>query len=331
MDWEKLFADLPEYTYFQLVQLLSPHHPKTNTHQVMHHSLFLDLLAYYREMTGLTSSSIAESNPYLAKVPNVQWNDIGGLESAKTEILNTVQLPLLKPELFQGSNARSGILLYGPPGTGKTLLAKAVATECSLKFMSVKGPELINSYVGESERNIRELFEAARLCSPCIIFFDELDALTPARGRQSSSTLDRIVSQFVTELNSIASLPIFVMGATNRVDLVDSSLLRPGRFDVTIEIPVCSSSNDMLSILKALTRKFKLHESVSLDSIVSDHCKLGMTGADLMALSSDAILSAVLRCVETSTSKVIVHQDDFIKAASHIEPSLTPEEVQQYA
>ena len=148
------------------------------------------------------------------KIPKVQWEDVGGLIHAKKEILDTIQLPLQEPELFaSGISQRSGVLLYGPPGTGKTLLAKAVATECSLNFMSVKGPELLNMYVGESERNVRQLFEKARNAKPCVIFFDELDSIAPSRGHGSDSggVMDRVVAQLLAELNGsyLASIYIF--------------------------------------------------------------------------------------------------------------------------
>lgn len=170
------------------------------------------------------------------KIPNVTWDDVGGLASVKSDILDTIQLPLEHPELFtDGLKKRSGILLYGPPGTGKTLLAKAVATSCSLNFFSVKGPELLNMYIGESEANVRRVFQRARDAKPCVIFFDELDSVAPKRGNQGDSggVMDRIVSQLLAELDGMAGgkegTDVFVIGATNRPDLLDPALLRPGR------------------------------------------------------------------------------------------------------
>lgn len=170
------------------------------------------------------------------KIPNVTWDDVGGLASVKSDILDTIQLPLEHPELFSdGLKKRSGILLYGPPGTGKTLLAKAVATSCSLNFFSVKGPELLNMYIGESEANVRRVFQRARDAKPCVIFFDELDSVAPKRGNQGDSggVMDRIVSQLLAELDGMAGskegTDVFVIGATNRPDLLDPALLRPGR------------------------------------------------------------------------------------------------------
>lgn len=229
-----------------------------------------------------------------AKVPNVRWEDIGGLEHVKKELLDTIQLPLEHPELFDGDKKRSGILLYGPPGTGKTLLAKAVATECTLHFMSVKGPELINMYIGESEKNVRNLFEKARLAKPCVIFFDELDALAPSRGvgADSGGVMDRIVSQLLTELDGMHdSSDIFVIGATNRLDMIDSALLRPGRFDKAIHLDVAQTKAEQLLILKALTASFGLNDDV-LPSILP-HVPSRISGAELYAICADAYMEGM--------------------------------------
>ena len=172
------------------------------------------------------------------KIPNVSWDDVGGLSNVKSAVMETIQLPLERPELFaRGMKKRSGILFYGPPGTGKTLLAKAIATEFSLNFFSVKGPELLNMYIGESEANVRRVFQRARDARPCVVFFDELDSVAPKRGNQGDSggVMDRIVSQLLAELDGMSegkegSGGVFVVGATNRPDLLDAALLRPGRY-----------------------------------------------------------------------------------------------------
>ncbi|EPQ58726.1 hypothetical protein GLOTRDRAFT_11691, partial [Gloeophyllum trabeum ATCC 11539] len=234
------------------------------------------------------------------KIPNVTWDDVGGLVSVKAEILETIQLPLERPDLFAGGlKKRSGILLYGPPGTGKTLLAKAVATSCSLNFFSVKGPELLNMYIGESEANVRRVFQQARDAKPCVIFFDELDSVAPKRGNHGDSggVMDRIVSQLLAELDGISgegSADLFVIGATNRPDLLDSALLRPGRFDRLIYLGVSTTHEAQLDIIKALTRKFKLHPTLDLRS-VANQCPFTYTGADFYALCSDAMLNAMSR------------------------------------
>ncbi|PVV04979.1 hypothetical protein BB560_000507 [Smittium megazygosporum] len=265
------------------------------------------------------------------KIPNVKWEDVGGLEVAKKDILDTIKLPLESPDLVaSGIHIRSGLLFYGPPGTGKTLLAKAIATECNLNFFSVKGPELLNMYIGESEANVRRVFQKAREASPCVVFFDELDSLAPKRGQfgDSGGVMDRVVSQLLAELDGMSSAPsqssskpsksesgsssakgdlgsestpatplMFVIGATNRPDLLDSALMRPGRFDKLVYLGVSSNHGQQLKILEALTRKLQLSPSLNLSEI-AEQCTLNLTGADLYALCADAQLKATLRSVE---------------------------------
>ena len=197
------------------------------------------------------------------KIPNVGWDDVGGLTNVKDAVMETIQLPLERPELFaKGMKKRSGILFYGPPGTGKTLLAKAIATEFSLNFFSVKGPELLNMYIGESEANVRRVFQRARDARPCVVFFDELDSVAPKRGNQGDSggVMDRIVSQLLAELDGMSDGEdggggVFVIGATNRPDLLDAALLRPGRFDKMLYLGVSDTHEKQLTIMEALTRK----------------------------------------------------------------------------
>jgi peroxin-6 len=195
------------------------------------------------------------------KIPNVTWDDVGGLNNVKEAVTETIQLPLERPELFaKGMKKRSGILFYGPPGTGKTLLAKAIATEYSLNFFSVKGPELLNMYIGESEANVRRVFQRARDARPCVVFFDELDSVAPKRGNQGDSggVMDRIVSQLLAELDGMGDDGgggVFVIGATNRPDLLDPALLRPGRFDKMLYLGVSDTNDKQQTILEALTRK----------------------------------------------------------------------------
>lgn len=198
------------------------------------------------------------------KIPNVTWSDVGGLTNVKDAVTETIQLPLERPELFaKGMKKRSGILFYGPPGTGKTLLAKAIATEYSLNFLSVKGPELLNMYIGESEANVRRVFQKARDARPSVVFFDELDSVAPKRGNQGDSggVMDRIVSQLLAELDGMSGGEddaggVFVIGATNRPDLLDPALLRPGRFDKLLYLGVSDTREKQVTILEALTRKY---------------------------------------------------------------------------
>ncbi|KAG7025568.1 Peroxisome biogenesis protein 6 [Cucurbita argyrosperma subsp. argyrosperma] len=277
------------------------------------------------------------------KVPNVKWEDVGGLEDVKKSIMDTVQLPLLHKDLFSsGLRKRSGVLLYGPPGTGKTLLAKAVATECSLNFLSVKGPELINMYIGESEKNVRDIFQKARSARPCVIFFDELDSLAPARGvsGDSGGVMDRVVSQMLAEIDGLndSSQDLFIIGASNRPDLIDAALLRPGRFDKLLYVGVNSEASYRERVLKALTRKFKLHENISLLS-VAKKCPPNFTGADMYALCADAWFHAAKRKVISSDSSsslddqddaVVVEYDDFVEVLKELSPSLSMAELKKY-
>ncbi|XP_041609914.1 peroxisome biogenesis factor 6 isoform X2 [Vulpes lagopus] len=273
------------------------------------------------------------------KIPSVSWHDVGGLQEVKKEILETIQLPLEHPELLSLGLRRSGLLLHGPPGTGKTLLAKAVATECSLTFLSVKGPELINMYVGQSEENVREVFARARAAAPCIIFFDELDSLAPSRGRNGDSggVMDRVVSQLLAELDGLHSTQdVFVIGATNRPDLLDPALLRPGRFDKLVFVGVSEDRASQLRVLSAITRKFKLEPSVSLVNVL-DRCPPQMTGADLYSLCSDAMTTALKRRVrdleeglEPGSSTLLLTMDDLLQAAARLQPSVSEQELLRY-
>ncbi|XP_004493380.1 peroxisomal ATPase PEX6 [Cicer arietinum] len=278
------------------------------------------------------------------KVPNVKWEDVGGLEDVKKSILDTVQLPLLHKDLFaSGLRKRSGVLLYGPPGTGKTLLAKAVATECSLNFLSVKGPELINMYIGESEKNVRDIFQKARSARPCVIFFDELDSLAPARGASGDSggVMDRVVSQMLAEIDGLSdsTQDLFIIGASNRPDLIDPALLRPGRFDKLLYVGVNSDASYRERVLKALTRKFKLHEDVSLYTIATK-CLPNFTGADMYALCADAWFLAAKRRVlnanpessnpDNEEDSVVVEYDDFVQVLGELQPSLSTAELKKY-
>ncbi|XP_075214681.1 peroxisomal biogenesis factor 6 isoform X2 [Lycorma delicatula] len=254
------------------------------------------------------------------QVPTVNWTDIGGHNEIKKEIVRS-----LNTADFGTGLRRSGILLWGPPGTGKTLLAKAVATECGSTFLSVKGPELLNMYVGQSEQNVRQVFERAREAAPCIIFFDELDSLAPNRGKSDSTgVMDRVVSQLLSEMDGLQKNEgVFVLGATNRPDLIDPALLRPGRLDKMLYVGPCEGTDAKLNVLKALTRKFKMNE-VDLYKI-ADSLPRCLTGADLYSVCYNAWQNAarnVIRQMENSTPDssraVIVSADDFVAAVDNL-------------
>ncbi|EED12297.1 peroxisome biosynthesis protein (PAS8/Peroxin-6), putative [Talaromyces stipitatus ATCC 10500] len=268
------------------------------------------------------------------KIPNVTWDDVGGLSNVKDAVMETIQLPLERPELFaKGMKKRSGILFYGPPGTGKTLLAKAIATEFSLNFFSVKGPELLNMYIGESEANVRRVFQRARDARPCVVFFDELDSVAPKRGNQGDSggVMDRIVSQLLAELDGMSGGDengggVFVIGATNRPDLLDAALLRPGRFDKMIYLGISDTHDKQTKILEALTRKFALHPDVSL-SRVAQRLPFTYTGADLYALCSDAMLKAITRQATAVDEKIKALPGGPVSTAYYFDHLATPEDI----
>jgi transitional endoplasmic reticulum ATPase len=229
------------------------------------------------------------------EVPDIKWEDIGGLSSIKQELQEAVEWPLKYNQIFTYSDASppKGILLYGPPGTGKTLMAKAAANESEANFISIKGPELLSKWVGESEKGVREIFRKARQAAPCIIFFDEMDAITPARGGSfgDSHVTERVISQFLTELDGLEILTnVVVIGATNRPDIIDPALLRPGRFDRILYVPP-PDRDSRLQIIKIHTKKKHLAEDVNIDQL-ADNTE-GYTGADIASLSSAAVMLAL--------------------------------------
>jgi len=224
------------------------------------------------------------------ETPDVKWSDIGGLESVKKELQEAVEWPLKYGDLYGkiGYTMPKGIMLYGPSGTGKTLLAKAVATESEANFISVRGPELLSKWVGESERGIREVFRRARQASPCVIFFDEIDALAPTRGLGGDSMVtERVVSQLLTELDGVQSLQgVVVLAATNRIDIVDTALLRAGRFDKLIQTPLPDKAARK-ETLKIHMKSIPTAKDVDLDKIVD--MTEGLSGADMAQLANTAV------------------------------------------
>ncbi|MBU4344606.1 MAG: CDC48 family AAA ATPase [Proteobacteria bacterium] len=236
------------------------------------------------------------------EIPNVKWSDVGGPAEAKRVLMETIEWPLKYDKLFEHAKTSpsKGILLYGPPGTGKTLLAKAVASESEVNFISVKGPELLSRWVGESEKGVREIFKKARQASPCIIFFDEIDSVVPRRGSEAAShVVDRVISQFLTELDGIEELKgIVVLAATNRLDIIDPALLRAGRFDFLLELPV-PDKETRLEIFKVHTRGKPLASNVNLKSLVN--ATEGLVGADIELICRKASLSAIRGFIENGS------------------------------
>ncbi len=231
----------------------------------------------------------------LVEVPDIKWEDIGGLEGVKEELREAIEWPLKYPELFAQMNAvpPKGLLLYGPPGTGKTLLAKAAANESEANFISVKGPELLNKFVGESEKAIREVFRKARQASPCIIFFDEIDSVAPVRGSSSgdSNVTERVISQFLTEMDGLEELRnVVIIAATNRPDIVDPALLRPGRFDRMLLVPP-PDLEARKQIFRIHTKKTPLAEDVKPDELARK--TEGYTGADIASICNTAVMLSI--------------------------------------
>lgn len=254
-------------------------------------------------LSGFTPSGMRNINLQLSKT---RWEDIGGLGTAKEVLLETLEWPTKYAPIFANCTLRlrSGILLYGYPGCGKTLLASAVASQCGLNFISVKGPEILNKYIGASEQSVRELFERAQAAKPCVLFFDEFDLIAPKRGHDSTGVTDRVVNQMLTQMDGAEGLDgVYVLAATSRPDLIDSALLRPGRLDKSV---ICDMPDleSRASILNTVTQKMEL-EKVDLDAVAAGTD--GFSGADLQALCYNAYLHAVHRQLDETPASEIDH------------------------
>ncbi|MFL6366153.1 MAG: CDC48 family AAA ATPase [Nitrososphaeraceae archaeon] len=274
------------------------------------------------------------------EVPDVKWEDIGGLADIKQELQEAVEWPLKYQGAFTYADAipPKGILLYGPPGTGKTLMAKAAANESEANFISIKGPELLSKWVGESEKGVREIFRKARQAAPCIIFFDEIDAIAPRRGGDfgDSHVTERLISQLLTELDGLEILTnVIVIAATNRPDIIDAALLRPGRFDRLLYVPP-PNRDSRIQIIKIHTRKKPLAEDVTIEEL-ANHTD-GYTGADIASLSSAAVMLALREHVskypdpkesDKHVRELRIHMHHFEEAMKKIRP-LSTQELKMY-
>jgi len=297
-------------------------------------SLAVTMENFRYAMGKSTPSAIRET---VVEVPTVTWGDIGGLESVKKELQELVQYPVEHPEKFLkfGMQPSKGVLFYGPPGCGKTMLAKAIANECQANFISVKGPELLTMWFGESEANVRDIFDKARSAAPCVLFFDELDSIAKSRGGSvgdAGGAADRVINQILTEMDGMGSKKnVFIIGATNRPDIIDSAILRPGRLDQLIYIPLPDEAS-RINILKANLRKTPLSKEINLDYMA--RMTKGFSGADLTEICQRACKLAIRENIEADIRKekerqaaggnMDVDEDDEISEVSkrHFEESM---------
>jgi transitional endoplasmic reticulum ATPase len=291
--------------------------------------IIVDMNDFQESLKEIEPSAMRE---VLVEVPNVKWTDIGGLEDVKEELQEAIEWPLKYPEIFAYMNTAppKGVLLYGPPGTGKTLLAKAAANESEANFISIKGPEVLSKWVGESEKAVREVFRKARQAAPTIIFFDELDSITPVRGSScgSSQVTERVISQFLTELDGLEELKdVVVIGATNRIDIVDPALLRPGRFDRLLNVPV-PDVDGRKAILRIHLEKKPLADDVKIDVLAEKTD--GYSGADLAALANTTAMlvikehitkSKTLKKAKEDLKDLKISMKDFEKTLEKMKPS----------
>jgi transitional endoplasmic reticulum ATPase len=288
-------------------------------------------------LKGIEPSALRE---VFVEVPDVTWEDVGGLEDTKERLRETIQWPLEYPEVFEELDmaAAKGVMLYGPPGTGKTLLAKAVANEAESNFISIKGPELLNKFVGESEKGVREVFSKARENAPTVVFFDEIDSIATERGKNSgdSGVGERMVSQLLTELDGLESLEdVVVIATSNRPDLIDSALLRPGRLDRHVHVPV-PDEEARRKIFAVHTDEKPLADDVDLDKLARR--TEGYVGADIeavcreasMAASREFIGSVSREEVAESVGNVRVTMSHFEDALGQVNASVTPETRERY-
>jgi transitional endoplasmic reticulum ATPase len=261
-------------------------------------SLAVTMENFRYAMGKSTPSALRET---VVEVPNVKWSDIGGLENVKRELQELVQYPVEHPEKFLkfGMMPSKGVLFYGPPGCGKTLLAKAIANECQANFISIKGPELLTMWFGESEANVRDVFDKARSAAPCVLFFDELDSIAKSRGGSggdAGGAGDRVINQILTEMDGMGSKKnVFIIGATNRPDIIDPAILRPGRLDQLIYIPLPDEPS-RVGILKANLKKSPLSKEVDIDFLAK--MTKGFSGADLTEICQRACKLAIRESIE---------------------------------
>lgn len=306
---------------------------------------------HFKHALAVTHPSALREN--VVEVPNVSWEDVGGLEDVKKELYETIQYPVEHASKFEkfGMQPSKGVLFYGPPGCGKTLLAKAIANECGANFISIKGPELLTMWFGESEANVRDLFDKARAAAPCILFFDEIDSIAKSRGGGGgggSEAGDRVINQILTEIDGVgARKSVFVIGATNRPDILDKAVTRPGRLDQLIYIPL-PDYGSRLSIFKANLRKSPVDPSVNLEALAK--ATEGFSGADITEICQRAAKNAIRESVTADLERAkkieagelddaetpfedpvpFIRKDHFEEAMSRARRSVSDNDIRQY-
>ena len=295
--------------------------------------------------TAITKVQPSVRREGFATTPDVTWDDVGSLGDVREDLLFAISRPIANPHLFEAMGLRVsvGVLLFGPPGCGKTLVAKAVANDSGANFISIKGPELLNKYVGESERAVRQVFSRARAASPCVLFFDELDALAPRRGSDSSgAAAERVVNQLLTEMDGVDGRQgVYLVAATNRPDMIDPALLRPGRLEKILYVPL-PPPEGRASILQALTRSTPLGDDVNLDDIAAMPELKGFSGADLASLVREASVQALKERIgesdqwdsvtdtTMSDGAVKVMRKHFVVSLSRLQPSVSRKDQRMY-
>ena len=308
---------------------------------------YIIIYKYYQASKNIQPTSKREG---FTTIPNVSWNDIGGLNKLRNELYFDIVMPIIEPLKLKrvGIDRAVGVLLYGPPGCGKTLLAKAIANEAKTNFISIKGPELLNKYVGESEKAVRQLFIRARNSSPCIIFFDELDALCPKRSGENNAATERVVNQLLTEMDGLEERKqVFIIAATNRPDIIDPAMLRPGRLDKLHFVPL-PDEFDRISILNTILKKLPLKVNCKLEELFDGNKLDGYSGADLASLIRETQMICLRKSLSKQTTKNIdlnfelkaldeenkedisIEREDFEDALKNIMPSVSKDDKEKY-
>jgi transitional endoplasmic reticulum ATPase len=271
-------------------------------------------------LKGIEPSAMRE---VLVEVPKVSWKDLGGLGQLKQELIESIEWPLKRPEKFRqmGIHPPKGILLYGPPGTGKTMIAQAVANETNANFISIRGPQMLSKWVGESEKAIREIFKKAKQVSPSIVFFDELDSIAPFRGMEDGSrVMERVVNQLLAELDGLEALKdVVIIAATNRPDIIDPALLRSGRFDRLVMIGAPDKFG-RLEILKIHTKGIPNADDVNLEELAE--LTEGYVGSDLAALCREAVMLSLRENPDASSVEMNHYREALKKVRASVEESM---------